>query len=1140
MLNAILKFVLQIPLRLLMNQSSLEPLLKESLPGDPYERIAELERTVRELRDKETLLQLVLNTIPGRVFWKDKDLRYLGANQRFAHDAQLEHSDLLIGKDDYQMVWREMADLYRGDDRLVIDNNQSKINFEEPQNTPSGKAWMLVSKIPLRNADGEVIGVLGTYDDITERKMLEQERSDLLERTQRLLTLSRTLTTVSNVDEFIEIMYGITETPAVNLTLLYIDNDAHGEPEYMTIVAGSNADSAVGMGFEIKSLPSASVWIKNTTSATLFSDVLTDESFDEATRRMIVESGTRAMGVVPLYQANRWIGVLSYSWSDAREFTAQEREFFSQLTPLVTPVVANLRAVEQWQKSLNERASLLERTQRLLNLSNLLTTVSDVRTLVDIMYAVTDAPADSMTLQYIDNNEHGEPEILRIVAGNLPDVEYGMEFPLKYMPAAQTWINSPNTATLLSDILTEERFDEGSRRLMLEGGNRAMAVVPLYQAGRWVGTFTYFWHEPHKYSTIEQELFSQLPSLVTPVVANLRSIEQLESSLKDRALLLDRTQRLLNFSRLLTTVNDTNTLIELLQSVTETPSDLVTLLYIDNDDQDQPEFMMPVAGSNPDQEYGIRLPLKYLPSAQLWLGNTSSATLISDILTEEGFDEESRQIILQLGQRSMAVIPLFQANRWVGVVTYLWSEPHEYTHHERELFSQLPSLVTPVVANLRSVEQLESSLEERAALLNRTQRLLTVSQLLTTVVDKKALVDIMYRMTDTPANNLSLLYIDSDEYGAPEVMTIVAGSNEHPSVPYGTTFPMNAHPAVKLWIGNTSTATLISDVMAEEQFDERSRQIMTAAGQRAMAVVPLFQGNRWVGILGYFWNEPREFSTHERELFSQLPSLVTPVVANVRSVEQLASSLKELEVASAMARESNRLKSEFLATMSHELRTPMNAIEGFTSIMLSGMGGTEFNEASRRYLDRINANSKRLLGLINDFLDLSRIESGRLKLVSIAVNPRDLALRWRDQVSVLAQNRGLALNVHIDEAMPETVFGDEENISRIAINLLGNAIKFTEQGSVTMRLYPQEDMWALEVEDTGIGIPPHAREFIFDEFRQVDNSSKRQYGGSGLGLAIVQKLARAMKGNIVLKSEVGEGSTFTVLLPMQLETGSTR
>jgi signal transduction histidine kinase len=234
-----------------------------------------------------------------------------------------------------------------------------------------------------------------------------------------------------------------------------------------------------------------------------------------------------------------------------------------------------------------------------------------------------------------------------------------------------------------------------------------------------------------------------------------------------------------------------------------------------------------------------------------------------------------------------------------------------------------------------------------------------------------------------------------------------------------------------------------------------------------------------------------------------------------------------------MARESNRLKSEFLATMSHELRTPMNAIEGFTSIMLSGMGGTEFNDATRKYLDRVNANSKRLLGLINDFLDLSRIESGRLKLVSNPLPLEQLALRWRDQVSVLAQNRGLEFSVEIADNLPKTVYGDEENISRIAINLLGNAIKFTEQGSVTMRLYSSGDNWALEVQDTGIGIPPHAREFIFDEFRQVDNSSKRQYGGSGLGLAIVQKLVRAMRGSILLKSEVGEGSTFTVLLPMQ-------
>ncbi len=250
---------------------------------------------------------------------------------------------------------------------------------------------------------------------------------------------------------------------------------------------------------------------------------------------------------------------------------------------------------------------------------------------------------------------------------------------------------------------------------------------------------------------------------------------------------------------------------------------------------------------------------------------------------------------------------------------------------------------------------------------------------------------------------------------------------------------------------------------------------------------------------------------------------------------ELRQARDEALAAQRIANENARLKSEFLATMSHELRTPMNAIEGFTSIMLSGMGGVEFNEKTGRYVQRVNANSKRLLGLINDFLDLSRIESGRLELANLPFSPREAARRWKEEIDVLAQKKNLNFEVSIDPDIPETVRGDEEALSKVALNLLSNAIKFTETGSVALKLESDDDAWRIEVSDTGIGIPMHAREFIFEEFRQVDQSTKRKYGGTGLGLAIAQRFVRSMGGTITVKSEVGQGSTFTVTLPATRE-----
>ena len=247
-------------------------------------------------------------------------------------------------------------------------------------------------------------------------------------------------------------------------------------------------------------------------------------------------------------------------------------------------------------------------------------------------------------------------------------------------------------------------------------------------------------------------------------------------------------------------------------------------------------------------------------------------------------------------------------------------------------------------------------------------------------------------------------------------------------------------------------------------------------------------------------------------------------------LERIEMRTQELIVANKLTKESTRLKSEFMATMSHELRTPLNAMLGFSGILLSGMEG-EIDERASHMIERIESNSQRLLGLINDILDIAKIEAGRLELVTAPLNLNTLAHQWKNQMSVLAKQKQLAFEVNADPTLP-MLYGDGERISQIAINLLSNAFKFTEQGRVTMALKRDGSSWLIEVADTGIGIPPQAVNYIFDEFRQVDGSSRRVYGGSGLGLAIVRNLCRTMDGTVRVASVVGKGSTFTVTLPL--------
>lgn len=256
------------------------------------------------------------------------------------------------------------------------------------------------------------------------------------------------------------------------------------------------------------------------------------------------------------------------------------------------------------------------------------------------------------------------------------------------------------------------------------------------------------------------------------------------------------------------------------------------------------------------------------------------------------------------------------------------------------------------------------------------------------------------------------------------------------------------------------------------------------------------------------------------------------LVAREQAEAERERLIAELKLATELAQESSRLKSEFLATVSHELRTPLNAIEGFTNIMLAGMG-VDLNPMARDMVGRIGSNSKRLLNLINDFLDITRIESGRLNLVQTPLAVSDLIEKWRSAVSVLKENKRLDFEIELDPRLPPTIVGDEEALSKIVLNLLDNAFKFTHSGKVSLHLSQSDKHLTIVVSDSGIGIPPYALGYIFDEFRQVDQSSKRLYGGTGLGLAIVQKLVTALGGSISVQSEVGSGSTFTVVLPVR-------
>src|SRR6202040_4005146 len=319
----------------------------------------------------------------------------------------------------------------------------------------------------------------------------------------------------------------------------------------------------------------------------------------------------------------------------------------------------------------------------------------------------------------------------------------------------------------------------------------------------------------------------------------------------------------------------------------------------------------------------------------------------------------------------------------------------------------------------------------------------------------------------------------------------------------------------------------IPDVLTDPDYDDRYRtEGQKVGGFRTLLGVPLMREGAAVGALVLGRSAPRPFTPQQIELVETFADQAVIAIENVRLFDEIQDKSRQLE-------EASKHKSQFLANMSHELRTPLNAILGYTELMADGAYG-EPSEKMLGILQRPEANGRHLLGLINDVLDLSKIEAGQLILELSDYSVQDIAQTVRSTLEPLAADKKLSFKVDVAPKLPPGR-GDGRRLTQVLINLVGNAIKFTDAGEVAIKAEANNGSFCVSVRDTGPGISAADQAKLFQEFQQANNAITKKKGGTGLGLAISKRIIEMHGGKIWVKSQPGQGSTFAFSLPVIVE-----